>query len=88
MLIATSRSNIKIYTDSIAAIANIHGNMQYTTIRKKIKKKNYNLIINIKDIIRVKKIDLELVKLKEHSNNKWNNYRQGLSRNAKWPRHR
>ena len=54
--------------------------MKYETNRKKMKKKNYSLVINIEDIIRIKKIEIELIKVKGHSNNKWNNRADGLAK--------
>jgi ribonuclease HI len=70
ILIVPSKSKIKIYTDSAAAIASISNNDQYMTNRKKIRKKNYNLIIDIENTIKIKKIELELVKVKSYSNNR------------------
>ena len=73
ILIVPSESKIKIHTDSAAAIASISNNGQYITNRRKTRKKNYNLIIDIENTIKTKKIELELVKVKGHSNNRWNN---------------
>ena len=80
ILIAPSESKIKIYTDSAAVIASIDNTMQYVTNRKRMKKKNYSLIIDIEDTIKTKKIEIELVKVKGHSNNRQNNRADSLAK--------
>jgi len=80
VLITPSESKIKIYTDSAAAIASIDNAIKYETSRKRIKKKNYSLVINIEDTIRTKKIEVELIKVKGHSDNKWNNRADSLAK--------
>src|SRR6185436_14150211 len=68
-----SRRKVKVFTDSATAIANIKGKSNNLSFKQHLKKKNYNLLENTKKKRKKKKeLKLELVKVKEHSNNKWN----------------
>jgi ribonuclease HI len=78
--IVPSKSKIKIYTDSAAAIASIRSNTQHITTKKRMKRKNYNLVVNIEDTIRAKELDLELVKIKGHSDNRWNSRADSIAK--------
>jgi len=51
IIIVPSKSKIKIYTDSAAAIASIRNNTQHITTKKRMKRKNYSLVVNIEDTI-------------------------------------
>jgi hypothetical protein len=45
-----------------------------------MKRKNYNLVVNIEDTIRAKELDLELVKVKGHSDNRWNSRADSIAK--------
>ena len=61
---------IIIYTDSNAVIRNISRGLEQTDRDKILKKKNAIWITKIIDLIKTKKIQIELVKVKSHSKNK------------------
>ena len=73
LLMAPRKKKVRIYTDSAAAIASLEGKVKSMTNKQRLRKKNYNLVENIRSIISIKELSLELVKVKGHSNNKWNN---------------
>ena len=85
LLAVPIEEKITIYTDSNLAIRGIRRELANNVNSRILKKKNPIMITNIVDIIRGKKINLELVKVKSHSNDKWNEYadklaKQGLNR--------
>jgi len=71
---------ITIYTDSNAAIRNISRGLEQTDRDKILKKKNAIWITKIIDLIKTKKIQIELVKVKSHSKDKWNDKADSLAK--------
>src|SRR6185295_12884940 len=72
ILTILGEKQIRIYTDSNAAIRNISRGLEQIDRMKILKKKNAIWITKIIDLINTKKIKIELVKVKSHSKNKWN----------------
>ena len=75
-------SNIYIYSDSAAAIASINKAKSEWRFNKIFKEKNWDTLIKIADLLKAKKLNLELTKVRGHSNNKWNNRADFLAKNA------
>ena len=73
LLITPRKRKIKIYTDSAAAISGLNRGKKLKTSRQWIKEKNYDLKRSIIELLEIKELELELVKVKGHSDNKWNN---------------
>src|SRR6185436_550932 len=71
---------IIIYTDSNAVIRNISRGLEQTDRDKILKKKNAIWITKIIDLIKTKKIQVELVKVKSHSKDKWNDKADSLAK--------
>ena len=73
LLITPKRRKVKVYTDSAAAIASLAKIKRYKTSKNRIKEKNYDLKRSIKELYDLKEIELDLVKVKGHSDSRWNN---------------
>jgi hypothetical protein len=71
---------VEIYTDSNAAIRNISRGLEQIDRMKVLKKKNAIWIMKIIDLINTKNIQIELVKVKSHSKNKWNDKADSLAK--------
>ena len=69
ILVALYEANIRVFTDSRAAIEGIQNFKGLTSIRSNFKTKNHSLISQIIDCYKTKIIKLELIKVKEHSMN-------------------
>ena len=80
LLAAPSESKVRIYSNSNVAIEGIQGFKSQMNIRNMFKTKNYSLINQIIDCCRTKNIDLELIKVKSHSMNHWNNKADKLAK--------
>src|SRR6185437_16150658 len=72
LLLSPQDSEVKIYTDSAAAILGINGCEKHRSNKEWLRQKNYNLLLKIFDTKRIKNLKVELVKIKGHSNNYWN----------------
>jgi ribonuclease HI len=66
--------------DSNAAIRNISRGLEQIDRMKVLKKKNAIWIMKIIDLINTKNIQIELVKVKSHSKNKWNDKADSLAK--------
>jgi ribonuclease HI len=64
--------SIEVFTDSIAALRNINRALQSVEKERILKKKNAMWIMNIVGLIKSKNIKIEIIKVKSHSENKWN----------------
>jgi len=71
---------VEIYTDSNAAIRNISRGLEQIDGIKILKKKNTIWIIKIINLINMKNIQIELVKVKSHSKDKWNDKADSLAK--------
>ena len=71
---------MRIYSDSKAAIDGIQSLKESTSIRDYFKTKNHSLISQIIDCCKTKEINLELIKVKGHSMNKWNDRADKLTK--------
>ena len=80
MLAAPSESKVRIYSDSNVAIEGIQGFKSRMNIRNMFKTKNRSLINQIIDCYRTKNINLELIKVKRHSINIWNDKADSLAK--------
>ena len=69
ILVAPYEANIRVFTDSKAAIEGIQNFKGLTSIRSNFKTKNRSLISQIIDCCKTKMIKLELIKVKGHSKN-------------------
>jgi len=74
------KKQIEIYTDSNAAIRNISRGLEQACRSKTLKKKNAIWITKIRELIRTKNIQIELVKVKSHSKNRWNDKADSLAK--------
>ena len=70
ILTIPKEKQIEIHTDSNAAIRNIGRSLEQADKNKIIKKKNAIWIMKIKDLVKTKNIQIELVKVKDHSKDK------------------
>ena len=70
LLVVPNKANIKIYSDSKAAIEGIQNFQKLMSIRNNFKIKNHTLINQILDCSNSKKINLKLIKVKSHSKDK------------------
>ena len=75
-------SNIYIYTDSAAAIANVNKAKSKWRFNRIFKEKNWDTLIKIANLLKAKKLNLELTKVRGHSNNKWNDRADFLAKKA------
>ena len=80
LLITPIDAKVKIYTDSVAAIEMIKKGDIIKTNKEWLKQKNYNLLLKIIETKQSKNLDLELIKVKGHSENKWNNEADRLAK--------
>ena len=80
LLIIPKRRKVKVYTDSVAAIARLARTRRYKTSKNWIKEKNYDLKRSIKELCDLKEIELDLVKVKGHSDSRWNNRADNLAK--------
>jgi len=80
LLVAPYKANMRIYSDSKAAIDRIWSLKESTSIRDYFKTKNCSLISQIIDCCKTKEINLELIKVKGHSMNKWNDRADKLAK--------
>ena len=74
------KKRVKIYTDSAAAIAGVKRSKELRASKHWIKEKNADLKRSIRELVELKEIELELVKVKGHSNSKWNNLADKLAK--------
>ena len=72
--------NIRIYSDSKVAIKGIQNFNGLMSIRTNFKTKNHSLISQIVYCYKLKRIDLELIKVKGHSMNLWNDKADSLAK--------
>src|SRR5205814_10192596 len=70
----------RVFTDSRVAIEEIQNFKGLTSIRSNFKTKNHSLISQIIDCYKTKIIKLELIKVKEHSMNIWNDKANSLAK--------
>src|SRR6185295_6119593 len=80
ILTVPERKNIEVFTDSIAALRNINRAIQEIGVERILKKKNAMWMINIADLIKSKNIRIEIVKVKSHSEDKWNDRADSLAK--------
>src|ERR1700752_811768 len=71
-----------MFSDSVVAIASIEKIKNEWRFNKIFKEKNWDILIKIADLIKAKRINLELKKIKGHSNNKWNDKADTLAKKA------
>jgi ribonuclease HI len=69
-----------IFTDSNAAIRNISKGLAYIDRNEVLKKKNALWVLKIIDIVKTKNIQIEWVKVKSHSKNRWNDKADSLAK--------
>src|SRR5260363_164786 len=72
LLITPQDSEVKIYTDSAAAILGINASKRFRSNKEWLRQKNYNLLLKILDTKHSKHLKVELIKVKGHSNDYWN----------------
>ena len=80
ILTIPKEKQVEIYTDSNTAIRNISRSLEQVDRNKIIKKKNAMWIMKIKDLIKMKNIQLKLVKVKSYSKDKWNDKADSLAK--------
>jgi ribonuclease HI len=80
ILMIPKEKQVEIHTDSNAAIRNIGRSLEQTDRNKIIKKKNAIWIMKIKDLVKTKNIQIDLVKVKSHSKDKWNDRADSLAK--------
>jgi ribonuclease HI len=72
VLIAPKGKKVRINTDSKAVIDSLSDKRRKKSRKQWIRETNYDLKRSIIELIDIKEIRLELVKVKGHSGNKWN----------------
>jgi ribonuclease HI len=80
LLAVPYKTKVRIYSDSRAAIEGIQNSKGTMSIRSHFKVKNRSLIGQILDCCITKKLDLELIKVKGHSMNVWNDKADRLAK--------
>ena len=70
LLMTLKRKKVKIYMDSAAAIAGLNKARKLKTSKQWIKEKNLDLKRSIKELLELKELELDLIKVKGHSSNK------------------
>jgi len=80
LLIMPRKRKVKIYTDSAAAIAGLGKSKKLNSSSHWNKEKNYNLKRSIFELLKLKELELDLVKVKGHSCNKWNDRADKLAK--------
>ena len=80
LLITPRKRKVKIYTDSAVAIAGLGKSKKLKSSRHWIKEKNYNFKRSILELLNLKEFELDLVKIKGHSCNKWNDRADKLAK--------
>jgi len=80
LLVVPYGANVQIFSDSKAAIEGIQNFQGLTNIRSNFKAKNHSLINQILNCCKTKEIKLELVKVKGHSSNIWNDKADRLAK--------
>jgi len=71
---------VELFTDSNAAIKNIGKGLACLDRNEVLKRKNALWVLKIIDIIRSKNIQIEWVKVKSHSRNRWNDKADSLAK--------
>src|SRR6185295_17991159 len=74
------KKKVRIFTDSAVAIASLEGRNMNLTFKQRLKRKNYSLVESIRNSIDLKELKVELVKVKGHSTDKWNNKADKLAK--------
>ena len=80
LLIILRKKKVKIYIDSAAAIAGLEKGKRLKSSRHWIKETNYDLKKSILESLSLKELELDLVKVKGHSCNKWNDRADKLAK--------
>ena len=80
LLVAPYKANLRIFSDSKAAIEGIQNFQGLMSVRKNFNAKNHSLINQIIDCCKTKELKLELIKVKGHSSNIWNNRADQLAK--------
>ena len=80
ILMIPKEKQLEIHTDSNAAIRNISRGLEQIDRKKILEKKNAIWILKIIDLIKTKSIQIELVKVKSHSKNRWNDKADSLAK--------
>jgi ribonuclease HI len=80
LLVVPYEAKVRIYTDSKAAIEGIQKFKSINNIRNNFKIRNRSLISQIDECCKAKRIKLELIKVRGHSMNKWNDRADKLAK--------
>src|SRR6185437_548602 len=80
LLTVPSNSKVVIRTDSLGAIAGLSRNLELREVKKWSKEKYFDWLIKIKDIVKIKGIELQLEKIKSYSKDRWNDKADALAK--------
>ena len=80
LLVVPYRASIRIFSDSKAAIEGIKNFKGLSKLRSNFKTKNHSIINQIIDCCKTKEIKLDLIKVKGHSSNIWNDRADQLAK--------
>ena len=80
ILVALCNSKVNIFTDSKAAIEGLQNNKSINSLHKLFKTKNCSLIRQIEDCCKAKELELNLTKVKGHSEDVQNNRADSLTK--------
>ena len=80
LLLVPRNFKVIVCSDSAAAIAAIERKSKDLAYNKFIKISNFNILDRIKSLVSIKNIELELVKVKGHSEDKWNEKADSLAK--------
>ena len=80
LLLVPRKKKVKIYTDSAAAIAGLNKGKKLKSNKQWLKEKYYDLKKSIIKVARFKEISLDLIKVKGHSNSRWNREADSLAK--------
>jgi ribonuclease HI len=77
------KSQLYIYSDSQAAIDGIFSILKLTNrVQLILRQNNHIILYTIKEIIKDKELDFQLIKVKGHSGNKWNDAADLIAKQA------
>src|SRR6266487_935154 len=80
VLVAPCNTKINIFSDSKAAIEGLQNDKPNNSLRELFKIKNRSLIRQIKDCCKAKELELNLTKVKGHSEDFWNDRAKNLTK--------
>jgi len=80
LLMTPRKRKIKVHLDSLAAIKGLEKGKKIRTSRQWLKEKGYDIKKSIIELIEIKELEIDLVKVKRHRHDKWNSRADKLAK--------